>query len=61
MMSCPLCHSKRIHRSKRRGIMERGILAMIFVRPFRCERCDFRFFRWSVTTNNDAPGQATTA
>ena len=24
-MSCPLCHSRRIHRSKRKGIMERGL------------------------------------
>jgi hypothetical protein len=51
MMSCPLCHSKRIHRSRRKGIIESGILAMIFVRPFRCERCDYRFFRWSLLAN----------
>jgi hypothetical protein len=50
-MNCPLCHSKRIHRSKRKGIIERGIVTLIFVRPFRCERCDFRFFRWFITPN----------
>jgi predicted Zn-ribbon and HTH transcriptional regulator len=61
MMSCPLCRSKRIHRSKRKGIVERGILAMIFVRPFRCERCDFRFFRWSINMNHNASRQATTS
>jgi predicted Zn-ribbon and HTH transcriptional regulator len=61
MLSCPLCRSKRIHRSKRKGIMEQVILAMIFIKPFRCERCDFRFFRWSITTNHNAPRQETTA
>jgi len=28
---------------------------MIFVRPFRCEKCDSRFFRWSI---NEKPGWA---
>jgi hypothetical protein len=23
---------------------------MIAGRPFRCERCDFRFFRWSLNS-----------
>ena len=56
MMSCPLCRSKRIHRSKRKGIIEQVILAMIFIKPFRCERCDYRFFRWSLSANpNPAP------
>ncbi len=51
MISCPLCRSKKIHQSKRKGILEQVILAMILVRPFRCERCDYRFFRWSVSAN----------
>lgn len=60
MLNCPLCHSKRIHRSKRKGIVEQGILALVFVRPFRCERCDFRFFRWSFYYNSNSTGQVTT-
>jgi predicted Zn-ribbon and HTH transcriptional regulator len=60
MLSCPLCHSKRIHRSKRQGIMERVILAMIFIRPFRCEKCDYRFFRRSRSANPN-PAQRATA
>jgi len=60
MLSCPLCHSKRIHRSKRKGILEQGILAVLFVRPFRCERCDYRFFRWSLAANPNASRPATT-
>ena len=59
MMSCPLCDNKRIHRSKCKGIIEQGILAMIFVRPFRCERCDYRFFRRSLSANPNASRPAT--
>jgi predicted Zn-ribbon and HTH transcriptional regulator len=56
MLNCPLCHSKRIHQSKRKGIIEQVILAAILIRPFRCERCDYRFFRWSRSANpNPAP------
>jgi hypothetical protein len=33
---------------------------MLFVRPFRCERCDLRFFRWSVTPNPNSSRPATT-
>jgi len=28
---------------------------MIFVRPFRCEKCDYRSFRWSISGK---PGSA---
>lgn len=51
MMNCPSCQSQRIHQSRRRGILEKGILGAIFVRPFRCEKCDVRFFRWSLAAN----------
>ncbi len=51
MIGCPTCQSGRIHQSRRKGILERGILAVIFVRPFRCERCDSRFYRWSMSAN----------
>jgi len=40
---CPWCHSGRIRRSKKRGFFE-AFLAKLSVLPFRCERCDFRFF-----------------
>jgi len=59
MMSCPLCRSKRIHQSKRKGILEQAILAAIFIRPFRCERCDYRFFRWSRSANPNSARRAT--
>jgi hypothetical protein len=54
MICCPNCDSARIHLSRRKGFLEKGILAMIFVRPFRCEVCDVRFFRWCFSTNPNA-------
>jgi len=54
MICCPNCDSARIHLSRRRGFLEKGILAMIFVRPFRCEKCDDRFFHWSFNANPTA-------
>ena len=49
--NCPDCQSRRIHRSRRRGILESSLLAMLFIRPFRCLSCDHRFFRWSFNAN----------
>jgi len=60
MLSCPLCHGKRVRQSKRRGIIEQVILAMILVKPYRCEKCDHRFFRWSLSENHNASRAATT-
>src|SRR6266446_1944831 len=54
-INCPYCQSQRIHRSKPKGILELGLLALIFVLPFRCEKCDSRFFRWSIS---EKPGPA---
>ncbi len=50
-ISCPSCSSLRIHRSRRKGFLESGLLTMLFVRPFRCELCNHRFFRWSFSAN----------
>jgi predicted Zn-ribbon and HTH transcriptional regulator len=57
-VNCPQCTSERIHQSRRKGIFE-GILAMMLVRPFRCERCALRFFRWSFTSNPNSSRAAT--
>ena len=61
MLQCPQCDSKRIHQSRRKGIIEGGILAMIFIRPFRCEKCDLRFYRWSFGSNPNSARPATTS
>ena len=55
LMNCPSCQSQRIHHSRRRGLLEKVIFAIALVRPFRCEKCDLRFFRWSFAANRDAP------
>jgi len=60
MMNCPRCHSERVRRSKRKGIIERRILAMLFIRPFRCGSCDYRFFRWSIPVDPNSSAAATT-
>ena len=60
MLSCPFCQSERVHRSRRSGILERGLMAMIFLKPYRCLKCDARFFRWTFYANTQASRQATT-
>jgi len=60
MVNCPLWQSKRIYQSSHRGTFERRILAMVFVRPFCCESCDFRFYRWSFSANPHALRQIST-
>src|ERR1700690_4333466 len=42
--SCPICRSKDVRRSKRRGMLESTILNLIPLRPFRCMDCDYRFY-----------------
>jgi hypothetical protein len=45
---CPLCQSNNIIRSKRRGLLESVFFKLIHVRPYRCQSCDWRFFRRGV-------------
>jgi hypothetical protein len=61
VISCPLCQSKRIHQSKRKGILEQVFLALILRRPYRCEKCDNRFFHRSLSTNHNASRSTTTS
>lgn len=42
--ACPRCEGKFIRRSHRVGVMERFLLRMSFVRPYRCLDCDRRFY-----------------
>jgi hypothetical protein len=41
---CPNCASKAIHRSKRKGLLERILYTALFISPYRCDACDERFF-----------------
>jgi hypothetical protein len=40
---CPSCGSPNVHRSHRKGLVERVILPLLHLRPYRCEDCDARF------------------
>jgi hypothetical protein len=53
MVTCPLCRGQRIRRSRRRGVFERRVLILVFLRPFRCLSCDNRFFRGSLAAHPD--------
>jgi predicted Zn-ribbon and HTH transcriptional regulator len=44
---CPKCQSDQILRSRMRGIVE-SLMAFLLIRPYQCEECDHRFFRWSI-------------
>ena len=44
---CPECQSDQIRRSTMRGIVE-SLLAFLLIRPYQCEECGYRFFRWSI-------------
>jgi hypothetical protein len=41
---CPDTQSDQVHRSTTRGIVE-CLQAVRLIRPYRCEECDWRFFR----------------
>src|ERR1700676_4582688 len=49
--NCPRCHSLQIHRSRRYGNLESGLLSILLLQPFRCDNCNHRFFRWSFAAN----------
>ena len=55
MLFCPRCGAERIHQSRRIGLIEKRVLATFLMRPFRCESCDHRFFRWSISANPNSP------
>ena len=45
---CPACRSGCVRRSRRKGIVEKTLLTVAFVRPFRCVECGWRFLRPSL-------------
>jgi hypothetical protein len=58
MKACPSCGSSKICRSRRWGFVERTLLNIIFVRPFRCLTCDDRFYRWALSADPQPSPQA---
>src|SRR5437879_3244154 len=43
---CPRCSSHLVHRSRRRGLVEKMAHALLQISPYRCDECDHRYFRW---------------
>lgn len=52
-ISCPGCQSDLTRRSRTRGIVE-SLLVFLRIRPYRCDECDCRFFRWCVQHKSQA-------
>jgi predicted RNA-binding Zn-ribbon protein involved in translation (DUF1610 family) len=49
-MVCPVCHSEKIRRSRRRGFSE-IVLSFFGVLPWRCESCETRFHARATPLN----------
>jgi hypothetical protein len=45
---CPSCASHSSHRSKRNGLLEQILHAVLFVSPYRCNACDERYYRFRL-------------
>jgi len=59
LVHCPLCQTANIRKSRRRGLLESVVFTLIRVRPYRCQSCDSRFFRWAVPHGRSASPLAT--
>jgi VanZ family protein len=44
---CPTCQETRVHRSRRRGLLE-WCSRLIRLAPYRCATCDHRFWRFTA-------------
>jgi hypothetical protein len=44
---CPRCGSSWVCRAYRIGLIERHLLRAFSLSPYRCDRCDRRFYRRS--------------
>lgn len=42
--ACPSCGCTDVHRSHRRGLIDRGLNRLLRISPYRCEDCDKRFY-----------------
>jgi transposase-like protein len=42
VLKCPHCNSRYVHRSRLR--VYDLVLLLLFLRPYRCEDCDRRFY-----------------
>jgi predicted RNA-binding Zn-ribbon protein involved in translation (DUF1610 family) len=47
---CPQCGSYLVRLSKRRTWIEHVVCRLLFVRPYRCDDCDARFFGFGAAS-----------
>ena len=47
---CPRCGSHLVRLSKRRTSVERVVCRLLFVRPYRCNDCNSRFFGFGAAS-----------
>jgi hypothetical protein len=52
---CPHCESTAVHRSRRKNFFERSLCRLLFLYPYRCQRCDGRYFVWGRRTTLPQP------
>ena len=52
---CPRCRSYDVHRSRRRGFVERYLLPLILKRPYRCDGCNSRYYGYALARPLPAP------
>jgi predicted RNA-binding Zn-ribbon protein involved in translation (DUF1610 family) len=45
-VACPRCGSPNIYRSKRRGFIEAKLGSIFDIKPYRCDICNYRHFRF---------------
>ena len=41
---CPYCQSEAVRRSRRKNLFEDTVCRVVFLSPYRCEKCDGRYF-----------------
>ena len=58
---CPHCTSTEVFRSHRRGPFEKYLFSMIGMRPYRCTKCEVRFYGFAPVNEQDAPAHLKTA
>lgn len=55
---CPKCRSHDVHRSRRRGFVERVLLPLVLKRPYRCDGCNSRYYGYTFARRLPVPEPA---
>lgn len=56
VLLCPWCQSPQVRRSQRWNFMEQAIFRLLWIKPYRCEACNRRFYRFLNLFNRRALG-----